>query len=112
MGVLNGVQKGTKKLSLGHSAARGSFEVMVISRIEVKIGIAHTLGRALANSEREIPTQTDIIAIMIIPYTTRTGPPEFMPVTRAVDIPNHEFVKEKPSPRTDQTEKFRFISWT
>jgi hypothetical protein len=35
-----------------------------------------------------------------------------MPVTNAVEIPNQEFVKEKPTPRTDQTEKFRFMFWT
>jgi hypothetical protein len=34
-----------------------------------------------------------------------------MPVTMAREIPNHEFVREKPTPRTDQTVKFLFMSW-
>ena len=29
----------------------------------------------------------------------------------AAEMPNHELVREKPTPNTDQTEKLRFISW-
>lgn len=38
----------------------------------------------------------------------RTGPPELMPVTRAVEIPNQELVREKPMPRMERREKLRF----
>lgn len=34
-----------------------------------------------------------------------------MPVTKAKEMPNHELVKENPTPRTDQTVKFLFMSW-
>jgi hypothetical protein len=46
-----------------------------------------------------------------MPYMMRSGPPELMPVIRAAEMPNHELVSEKPTPSTDQTEKFLFISW-
>ena len=39
------------------------------------------------------------------------GPPEFILVMKAAEIPNHEFVREKPTARTDHTEKLRFRSW-
>lgn len=34
-----------------------------------------------------------------------------MPVTRAVEMPNHEFVREKLMPRMENTEKFLRNSW-
>lgn len=34
-------------------------------------------------------------AIIIIPYTVTTGPPEEIPVTRDADIPNQLFVEFK-----------------
>lgn len=38
------------------------------------------------------------------------GPPELIPVIKAAEIPNQEFVSENPTPRTDQTEKFLLMS--
>jgi hypothetical protein len=69
-------------------------------------------GRALASSDNEMPTQVEIRAMRMMPYIITTGPPELIPVTRAVEIPNHELVSENPTPRTPQTEKLRFMSWT
>lgn len=41
----------------------------------------------------------------------RTGPPELMPATMAAEMPNQEFVREKLTPKTDQTEKLRWRPW-
>ena len=46
------------------------------------------LGRALASSDSEMPTQVEIRAMRMMPYMIRIGPPELIPVTRAADIPN------------------------
>lgn len=61
-------------------------------------------GIALESSESVIPTQYDMKAMMIIPYTIKRGPPDWMPVINEAEIPNQEFVKPKPIPNTDQTE--------
>lgn len=50
------------------------------------------------------------VATKIMPYIINKGPPELMPVTRAAEIPNQEFVREKPTPSTDHIEKFLFMS--
>jgi hypothetical protein len=50
-------------------------------------------GNALASSDREIPTHTDVLAISVIPYIIRRGPPELIPATKAADMPNQEFVR-------------------
>lgn len=67
-------------------------------------------GKADANSDTEIPTQVEIWVMRMIPQTMRTGPPELIPVTSAAEMPNQELVREKPRPRTDHTEKLRFMS--
>lgn len=40
---------------------------------------------------------------------TLTGPPEEKPVTRAVEMPNQEFVREKPVPRMESRVYLRLI---
>jgi hypothetical protein len=40
----------------------------------------------------------------MIPYMTRSGPPELIPVTRPAEIPNHELVRENATPNNDSTE--------
>lgn len=67
-------------------------------------------GSALASSLKLIPTHMLTVATKIMPYMINKGPPELMPVTRAAEIPNQEFVREKPTPSTDHIEKFLFMS--
>jgi hypothetical protein len=67
-------------------------------------------GIALASSLRVIPTQVDINASRGMPYMMSRGPPESIPVTNAAEIPHQEFVRAKPTPRTDQTLKLRRMS--
>jgi hypothetical protein len=67
----------------------------------------------------------DTMKSSIVPYSKRTGPPELIPVIIAADtalgsqriprtlqcITHHQlFVKENPTPRTDQTENFRSMA--
>ena len=38
------------------------------------------------------------------------GPPDWIPVIKEAEIPNHELVSPKPIPRIDHTEKVRLSS--
>lgn len=66
-------------------------------------------GIALASSDNEHPIQILTSATRGIPYTKRAGPPESIPVMKAPEIPNHEFVRENPSPNIDHRENLRRI---
>ncbi len=65
----------------------------------------------MGSSDKLTPTPVDAMITMMMPYTSRTGLPELMPVAMAADSLNHELVKLNAVPRIESTEKPRESSW-